>query len=258
MTILQTGVGAYNFIISLPDEIWTTIKVVVWDPPYYDSDNDAHLEKVNGRTKLKDATAQWKQPETRLMDPAQRQQILEYIRLKIPEDAYVIYFHTDREEIATYSDIACEHVWVKPIHYCIAGNADRNNGEHIVIEGPSIKGKPRGRILNKYINARFSKYASKDNFVPDERHHLPRACAKPYDLYYRLFKHLDASSVLDPFAGFGMSIKAAIHLGAAVYACDLDPTLDYKDLEEMSYNTRTKHIDTDLDHFFGKEMISSE
>jgi len=115
----------------------------------------------------------------------------------------------------------------------MAGNCDRNNGEHIVIEGTRLKGKIKGQILNKYISvdAEYKTHKGINRIV--------RGCAKPTKLFKELYRHFNVKFVLDPFAGWGSSIMAALEMGINIYACDLDNNLDwsayynYKTLEEQ-------------------------
>lgn len=225
---LQTGVEALHFLETIPLAIWRVIDTVIWDSPYFDSDNKNDMERVNQRSRMNGSSKIiWNDSNTRLMNSKEREAIISYIRRRINDSCYIAHFHTDPSRVVMEKEKACEHIWVKPIHYCIAGNADRNNGESIIIEGTKIKGKPKGQILNKYINAVFSREKHLDDFIPDGHHHIPRACAKPFRIYSEIYRHLDSKVILDPFAGYGMSIKAGLSRGAVVYACDLDPTLEW-------------------------------
>lgn len=212
---LQLGINALDYVKNIPDKIFKKIDTVVWDPPYYDDDNKEDLEKVNTRSKLrgKDNTVFMKNNSARIMDADLRSEILEFIRSKGVN--HIIHFHTKEDYKYSIPKIACEHVWVKPIIISIAGNADRNNGEFIFIEGDKIEGRPKGQILSKYINAGFNKKFS------------PRSCAKPLELYTELFRHVKSRFILDPFAGYGNSIGAARKFGISVYACDTDNKLRY-------------------------------
>ena len=212
MNRLEIGTDAMDFIKDIPDQFWKKIDTVVWDPPYYDDDNPEHLEKVNQRSKLKDKKVQWDKQQTRIMNKLHRQNILECIQSKLTKDSHILYFHT--QEIIIYP-LACIHVWVKPINGTMAGNNDRNNGEYVYIMGKKIEGKIKGRILNKYINAKFNGL------------NVPRACAKPIFLYKELFRHLASKFILDPFAGYGGSITAARSMNIPIFACDIDDTLKW-------------------------------
>lgn len=220
MNRLEVGTDAMDFVKDIPDQYWKKIDTVVWDPPYYDDDNPEHLEKVNGRTKLKSTDPKKggyqrtefnysDSPDTRLMNKLHRQNILEYIQSKLNEDSHILYFHT--QEVIIYP-LACKHIWVKTIRDTMAGNNDRNNGEYVYIMGKKIEGKIKGRILNKYINAKFPTI-------------MPRSCAKPLFLYKELYRHLDSKFILDPFAGYGNSIHAARKMNIPIFACDIDDSL---------------------------------
>ncbi len=63
---------------------------------------------------------------------------------------------------------------------------------------------------------------------------LVRACAKPIELYKNLYRHLDSKIILDPFAGWGGSIFAAIELDLQIYACDIDSSLDWAHSQQQS------------------------
>ena len=169
----------------------------------------------------------WTKQYTRIMNPNKRQDILNYIRSNITAESHIIHFHTVREKIYLFPDkIACEHVWVKPIKGVVAGNNERNNGEFLVVEGPKIEGKLKGRIINKYINDGFY------NINP------PRACAKPVFLFNEMFRHLKPEIIIDPFAGYGSSIQAGFKLGMDVYACDLDDTLKWNFVKNNKYSKK--------------------
>lgn len=236
MTIrkLTTNIDALDFVTAIPDDIWKLIEFMVWDPPYFNSDDPDDMERVNGRTKLKSGDkAQFLNPSLRLMDSNLRDNIYRYIIDKIPK-ARVAHFQSDRNRISLNpKNIGCEHVWVKPISITMAGNCDRNNGEHIVIEGPRLKGKIKGQILNKYITA-DAEYKTHKGI-----NRIVRGCAKPTKLFKELYRHFDVKFVLDPFAGWGSSIMAALEMGINIYACDLDSTLDwsnyhnFESMEEM-------------------------
>lgn len=215
--------GALYFVQNLPKERWETIDTIVLDPPYYDLDNPEHVEIINGRTKLKNKKIHWGgtlAPETRLMLSADRKEILRIIKERKKEDARILYFHSKFDYLPKVPELCCIHTWIKPINITIAGNCERNNGEYILIEGPLLKGKIKGQILNKYIA----------NCQPEMKsirgmNELVRSCAKPGKLFDELYRHLNSRHILDPFAGFGRSISAALLRGIMVDACDIDLTL---------------------------------
>lgn len=217
--MIKFGIDGYDFVKSIPDEVWPIIDTVVWDPPYFDAGNKEDEERVNGRTKMKkDACVPWNNPAVRLMDPVLRKKIFDYIKSRIKPDTYIIHFHSQEERLQHLDNIACKHAWVKPINITIAGNADRNNGEHIYVQGTKIKGKPKGQILNKYITLPGPMRKAKNGSTK-----LARSAAKPKELLSELFRHLKSTCILDPFAGYGASIAAAYGRGAQIFACDLDP-----------------------------------
>lgn len=204
-----TGIDAMDYLMSIPESIWKQIDTVIFDPPYY---NESDLEKVNQRSKLKDDKVNWDKQYTRIMNSDHRNKILQFIKSKKSDKARIVYFHTVKDRVKI-QNLACEHIWVKPIGITLAGNNDRNNGEHILIEGERVKGKIKGRVLNKYINAKF------DGFIP-------RACAKPTKIFSELYRHLDSKFILDPFAGYGNSIKSAVEMNLNIFACDIDSSLE--------------------------------
>lgn len=221
--LLETGVDALEYLQRLPDEVWGRVDTVVFDPPYFDPKD---VERVNHRSKLQDGRIGFREQHTRIMSPKHRTDILSYIRSHIPSTARIMHFHTVRSRIQI-SNVCCEHVWVKPINIAIAGSNERNNGEHIVIEGEPIKGRIPGRILSRYLpfDAPMCHAPSRTGVYTWT---IARGCAKPYDLYREFFRHLDSQCVVDPFAGYGMSIKAALHRRAEIYACDMDTKLDWR------------------------------
>ncbi len=229
--------GALHFIHELPEERWETIDTIIWDPPYLDEDNPLDIEQVNQRSKLKSPKIHWGNTpaETRLMDPRLRLSIFALIQEKRKKDSRMIHFHSREDRLPLVKNECCRHVWVKPINIVIAGNNDRNNGEHMLIEGPKSKGKKKGQVLNKFIV----------NSPPEMKNikgvqQIVRACAKPEKLYTELYRHLGTKHVLDPFAGWGRSISSALVSDIMVDACDIDLNLerqwstytDFKTLED--------------------------
>lgn len=215
--------GALYFVQNLPNERWETIDTIVWDSPYYDLDNPEHVEIVNSRTKLKNKRINWgghSAPQTRLMLSRERKEILRIIKERKNDDARILHFHSKFDYLPKVPELCCIHTWIKPINITIAGNCERNNGEYILIEGTPLKGKIKGQILNKYIV----------NCKPEMKsirgmNELVRSCSKPIELFHELYRHLDSRHVLDPFAGYGRSILAALERDIAIDAIDIDMSL---------------------------------
>lgn len=234
--------GALHFIHELDEKRWETIDTIIWDPPYLDSDNPLDVEQVNKRSKLRDARFRkpkihWGETfaETRLMDPAERMEI--YLIIKKMANARFVHFHSREERLPSVGRECCRHVWVKPIEITIAGNNDRNNGEYILIEGPKLKGKKKGQVLNKFIV----------NCPPEMKNikgvqQIVRACAKPEKLYTEIYRHLDAKHVLDPFAGWGRSISAALTRSMKVDAVDSDLNLANQWATYQNFKTLEDHF----------------
>lgn len=249
--IILDARGAKWFVENLPKERWRSIDTVVWDPPYYDKGNPAHEEIVNKRSKLKSPKIHWggqTSIETRIMDKKERENILKIIRENLyyytfnpDNNPRIMHFHSKEKELPNLDDgdnVACHHVWIKPIEITIAGNCDRDNGEHILVEGESLKGKRKGQILNKYISDCYPEMKNVSG-----TNQIVRGCAKPEKLFSELYRHFNSKHILDPFAGYGRSISAALSRGIKIDACDIDLTLKsqwnhYKnyDILEKTFN----------------------
>lgn len=234
--------GAKHFVKNLPKERWLSIDTVVWDPPYYNLENPADMEIVNKRSKLKSPKIHWggQTPiETRVMSEFERFEISAFIRSRLNFDIVrIIYFHSKKERLPTVENECCSHVWVKPIEITIAGNCDRNNGEHILIEGEPLKGKLKGQILNKYI---YNCHPEMKNIKGTNQ--IVRGCAKPEKLFSELYRHFNSKHILDPFAGYGRSISAALSMGIKIDACDIDLTLKRQWNHYKNYNILEKVFD---------------
>ncbi len=149
-----------------------------------------------------------------IMDPVKRMLILDVIKSKMAENYQIIYFHIDR------MDLDYNYVWYKN-SYSISNNESFNNHEFVSIETNCklpwmqyILDYPTDSGSFKVPNAYIWKTT-------------PRLAAKPLNLFKRLYKHCKSKYILDPFAGYGMSIKAALDLGLRIDACDIDPTVNY-------------------------------
>ena len=222
---LQTGIDALSFIQNIPDSIFEQIDCIIWDPPYMDPSDPNHVERLNSRRRRFNETS-----SLRFLERKYRDKVLDIIKQKMNPDGYILQFHTIKEELLEGGN--CIHGWIKTGPAVFSGSSCPNNIEWINIIGPKI---PRtvGRVLNKYI-IHSSEYTYNGGFP-----RLVRGCAKPLTLYLDLLKHVSVSFVLDPFAGYGRSISAALNLGIDIYACDIDSSLDWHD-----------RIPSDLDSFF--------
>lgn len=209
--------GAKWFLKKLSSERWQTVDTVIDDPPWYNDDDSDDIEKVNMRSRFKDPKVNWQKQYTRIMKREDRDEINSIIKNNIGENTRIIHHHSTRGKLPILDSLCCEHVWIKPINITLSGNCDRNNGEILLIEGSKIKGKVKGRVLDKYIY----------NCPPQMRIHngvskLVRACSKPHKLYSELYRHLNSKHILDPFAGYGTTISAALEMGIKIDACDMD------------------------------------
>ncbi|MEE9446207.1 MAG: hypothetical protein V3V19_11150 [Cocleimonas sp.] len=248
--------GALWFLENLPEERWETIDTIVLDPPYYDSDKKTDVEKVNSRTKLKKPSrsrirVKYFSPHTRLMNSFIRRKIIGYIKYKMNEDTRVLHFHSVRDRLPKLENFCCDHEWIKPIKIVMTGNNDRKNIEYIRIEGPKIEGNTMvGRTLNQAIVN-----CEPEMIIGNKAPTIVRACAKPEKLFIELFRHLDSRHVLDPFAGWGRSISAALKMGLKIDACDsdvLDPRLkkQYNIYKSMEYKEYVQKMQTTIDYEF--------
>lgn len=213
MNNLKIGVDAQTFVNSLEGG-WDT---VIWDPPYFNLEDKQYQKKISGSKRVR----LW-EDHTRIMDKYQRERILLSILEKADKNVNILYFHSKRELLPDknkfYIPFRCDHVWVKPILNSLTGSQERHNGEYIrifsKIKPKSIK---HGGIVNTYMSI----------YPPVIRGALARSCAKPKSLFSQLYEHLGSTHVLDPFAGYGESINAAIQLNIKIDACDLDNTLQW-------------------------------
>tara|TARA_Y100000004_G_scaffold163292_1_gene192538 strand:+ start:511 stop:1191 length:681 start_codon:yes stop_codon:yes gene_type:complete len=223
---LQIGVDAQTFVDSLEGG-WDT---VIFDPPYFNLEDKAYQKRISGgkRVRLHDE-------HTRIMDKYDRERILISILEKAHPDVNVIYFHSKIDKMPDknkwYLPYRCDHVWVKPIMNSLTGSQERHNAEYMrIFSRVKPKSHKHGGVLNTFINA----------YPPTKRGNVARACAKPSILFSQLYKHLGSKHILDPFAGYGMSLNAGIQLGLKVDGCDIDETLQWyfrkeqKTLEEYA------------------------
>jgi len=94
--LFVTDTDALYFVKTIPPRIWKLIDFVIWDPPYFNSDDKDDMERVNGRTKLKSGNkVQFLSPSLRLMDSAERADIYIYISEHAPK-ARIAHFQSDR------------------------------------------------------------------------------------------------------------------------------------------------------------------
>ncbi len=246
--IILDARGAKCFVENLPKERWRSIDTVVWDPPYYDKGNPVHEEIVNKRSKLKSPKIHWggnTTIETRIMDKQEREEILDIIRENLyyrnfnpDSNIRIMHLHSKEKNLPKLLGVACHHVWIKPIEITIAGNCDRDNGEHILVEGQPLKGKLKGQILNKYI---YNCYPEMKNVTGTNQ--IVRGCAKPEKLFSELYRHFNSKHVLDPFAGYGRSISAALSRDIKIDACDIDLSLERQWNHYKNYNILEKVFD---------------
>lgn len=227
-----TGTGAYDFIHQLPGG-WD---LIIMDPPYHDPDDEMATEALNKRSgkfvsKIDSNRIEAFHETTihRFMPRWERERILALIRTKAKPKAHFVYFHTDLHQLpydwilGEKEGVACTHGWTKPGKMgVLSGSACPKNIEWIQIV-PKIKGRPKGRIMDQFIDMQppsRTKTLGREIIIA-------RACAKPFELYLEIFRHTRAKYILDPFAGYGMSIKAADHLGLKIDACDIDGTVNW-------------------------------
>lgn len=239
--IILDARGAKWFVENLPKERWETIDLIILDPPYYNKGDKNDEEIVNKRSKLKSPKIHWggNTPiETRIMDPKERKEIINIIRDNISENVRIAHFHSKQEKLPIILEWCCTHVWIKPIEITIAGNCDRDNGEHILVEGNRLKGKLKGQILNKYI---YNCSPEMKNVTGTNQ--IVRGCAKPEKLFTELYRHFNSKHILDPFAGYGRSISAALSMGLKIDACDIDLTLKSQWNHYKNYNILEKVFD---------------
>ena len=207
-----------DFVKSLPGG-WDTI---IWDPPYMDPQDKKHLERVNTRSKLqikkqnRGYPKQLKNSTARLMERPKRKEILDIIKSKMNPLGHILQFHTIKEELWK-DDISCLHYWIRYPQKVMSGSRDPFNAEHINIIGPKIPG--RKNQLDTFIVVNMKSIYN--GYV------IKRACAKPTELFEKLYKHLDSQFILDPFAGLGNSIKAARGLGLTIQANDIDKNVNW-------------------------------
>ncbi len=231
--LLQTGVDALSFVRNIPDDEFSKIDAVIWDPPYMDPDNQEHVERLNHRAgRWKPSVVNWRgrirNNETRFMSKDERNAVLSIIRTKMHPQGHIIQFHTIEDEL--WDDHIYRLVWVKSEWSGISGSPIINNGEWINIIGPKVR--KNGNTIPKYI------------VVHEEKNgiQIVRSCAKPRVLFDKIFHLLQPQFVLDPFAGFGRVIPASLSRGAKIYACDIDTSLDWG-----------RYLNGSIDRFFTED-----
>ncbi len=210
----QTGIDAMEFIKKIPDKEWKKIDTIVWDPPYFDSDNKDHIEKFNKRANrfTRDITI-----NAVLMNPIHRKNIKEYIENKI--NATWIKFHSVDN---SYND-KYKMVWYKK-KPSISGAVIYPNHEFIWIS----TFKKLNRCILPYV-LDYPITMGKNQYGGNGY----RTAQKPLLLFEQLFKKLDSKVILDPFAGYGNSIRAADKLGLEIWACDLDKKLSWDKITKL-------------------------
>jgi len=200
---LGIGVDALDFVKSIPEKILRKIDTIPWDPPYWDPNGKDRGARLNRHKKLD------KHDNRFFMDPKIKEKIRTYIEERT--NAVWIVFSSDPLKGYDY-----EHIWFKGDSFgsMSAGRQTRND-EYVYI-------KTNGKKLN--ILPGLPRVL---HFPVGFGVHMPRRCYKPAGLYNRLYKHINSEFILDPFAGYGMSIKAAYDLGLTIYACDIDETVEW-------------------------------
>lgn len=211
----QTGIDALEFVKQSKGG-WDTI---VWDPPYMDPHNKDHQERINKRRRnWYDRNNRFKKTNyTRFMERDTRKKILAAAIAKAADKYTIIQFHTILDEL-WIQDRICTHVWVKHPIQPISGSRDPFNGEYINIVGT--------KKFNGHLD-RMNEYIVVDVTTAYKGIMIKRGCAKPLELFKKIFKHVRATHILDPFAGLGNSIVAADRMEIPIDACDLDSSLKW-------------------------------
>ena len=207
---------------------------MIWDPPYMDPSNKDHKERLNHRAgRWKPSTINWreriKRNDTRFMSKKLREEILKLIKQKMNPNGHIVQFHSIAKELWT-ENRAYLLIWVKSEWSGISGSPVINNGEFVNIIGPNVQ--KNGNTIPKYLAISEEK---KNGIC------IVRSCAKPQRLYEMIFRLLNPAHVLDPFAGYGRSISAAIKRGIQIDACDIDPSLQFQ------YDS---YVTNPIDNFF--------
>lgn len=213
---LQTGIDALAFTYSLNGG-WDTI---VWDPPYHEEGSSLDRNTTPSNKGANNLAYRLSiQKDKIIMPRKKRDEILNLIKSKMDIPGCIIYFGP--EEVNGW-----KHIWNKGDAYASGGYVIRNS-ESIIIH-PVGEFKPKRlpglhHIISvlpesTIIRLRGNKYV---------RSNVPRLCAKPHELFMKLYKHCNSKHILDPFAGFGRSISAAFEMGLKIDACDIDSELDW-------------------------------
>jgi DNA modification methylase len=222
--ILKTGVDAFDFVKTIPYDIWPLIDTVVWDPPY--SDEGGHYDrqyKKEYNTYERHAFNLTKNKEKLVMNRHLRLNILNVILKKICRPYTLFHFFGNIDTSKQPLDIKCDNIiiWHKSnIDY--KNKFSLNNHEFIHI-------KNNKKNLHKHLKYIWSIPTEKDGFKWSKR-----IAAKPLKLFQGLFEHYESKFVLDLFAGYGNSIRACDQLGLNIIACDLDKELNWDKKKKIS------------------------
>ena len=194
---LQKGIDAYEFLESLSSADWKKIDTIIFDPPYYSSS----YQEI-GRFSKTISNTRMKFDHKMNMSKTHRENIEQYILSHIHKDAIWFKFHTDIRKLNLNNNFIIWHKSNVPF------NALNGNTEFIETNAKLLFNK-KYRILSLPLI------------------YYTRPAAKPIGIFMELYALADSHTVLDPFAGYGNSIVAAIMQDIDIYACDIDTTLNW-------------------------------
>ena len=185
--MIEKGIDALEFVDKLSGG-WDTI---IFDYPYYDSIMKNNWKNLKGK---------WDNKNNYTIDKNYINQLKNLILSKSNNPAFVN-FHTDIRKLNQDNKILIWYKSDRPINNLI-GNCE-------------------------FIEFTTHKKTHWKTRIFEHKSILNRACEKPTKLFEFLYNTIGSKYILDPFAGYGNSIRAAQYNNLKIDACDIDNTLDY-------------------------------
>lgn len=185
--MIEKGTDALEFVNKLKGG-WDTI---IWDYPYYNNINKN----------------QWKNKHKGDFDKTNYTLSKDYIKnleeviLSKSDNPVFIKFHTDIRKLNQDNKILIWYKSDRPITNLI-GNCE-------------------------FVEFRTHKRLFWKTRIFEHKYGKNRACEKPVKLFDFLYDIIGSKYILDPFAGYGNSIRSALNNNLKIDACDIDDTLNY-------------------------------
>lgn len=201
--MIEKGIDALEFVNKLEGG-WDTI---IFDPPYYNK-NNFNWNNWKNKNKKGDLFNE----KIYVMSNDYRKNIEEVILSKCDNPVF-IKFHTDIRKLNQDNKILIWYKSDRPITNLI-GNCE-------------------------FIEFRTHKRLFWKTRIFEHKYGKNRACEKPIKLFDFLYDIIGSKYILDPFAGYGNSIRSALNNNLKIDACDIDDSLNYN-FDEMEMNNNEK------------------